>query len=125
MNKKIKFNKIWWHSIFEDQIIEKENDSLDDNEFFNKDNISLDKFLEIRTKANTNEGKFIEKEKIDEKKLFKYLSNQNNNSFKDANLLGLEGIVIEKQLTKKSVEEKGLDPKIIIKENIIYILMII
>ena len=48
-------------SLFDDQTIEKENDSLDYNECLNKDNIILDKFLEISTKANTNEGKLIEK----------------------------------------------------------------
>ena len=72
-------------SLYTFQTIEKENDSFDVNDFLDKDNISIDKLLEIRTKANTNEGKFYVRKKIDEKQLFKYLDVHKNISFKNNN----------------------------------------
>ena len=73
-------------SLYTFQTIEKENDSFDVNDFLDKDNISIDKLLEIRTKANTNEGKFYVRKKIDEKQLFKYLDVHKNISFKNNNV---------------------------------------
>ena len=98
-------------SLIDDQITEKENDSLDYNEYFNKDNISFDKFLDIKTKANTNERKPIERKKIDEKDLFKYIDNQNKTSFNKKKALGLERISIEKRFSKKKCGRKRIRPK--------------
>ena len=98
-------------SLFDDQTIEKENDSLDYNECLNKDNIILDKFLEISTKANTNEGKLIEKKKINQKELFKYLDEKYKISFNTIKTYGLIGISNEKIFIKKKCGRKRIRPK--------------
>ena len=78
-------------SLFSLQLNEKENDSLDNNEYLARDTISFDKFLEIKTKANSNDGKSFKRKKLDENLLFLYSGENNNNSLLNhSNYLKLE-----------------------------------
>ena len=78
-------------SLFSLQLNEKENDSLDNYEYLARDTISFDKFLEIKTKANSNDGKSFKRKKLDENLLFLYSGENNNNSLLNhSNYLKLE-----------------------------------
>ena len=63
--------------LYTPQFDEKENHSLDNNDLLERDTITFDKFLEIRTKANSNDGNFFKRKNLDEKSLF--LSSEQNN----------------------------------------------
>ena len=77
-------------SLFSRYLNEKENDSLDNNEYLERETISFDKFLEIRTKANSNDGNFFQKKKIDEKLLFLYTEEKKNSFVNNTNYYKIE-----------------------------------
>ena len=67
-------------TLFTPQFNEKENDSLDNNDLLERDTITFDKFLEIRTKANSNDGNFFKRKNLNEKSLLLSLE-QNNYTY--------------------------------------------
>ena len=99
-------------SLFSRHLNEKENDSLDNNECLERDTISFDKFLEIRTKANSNDGLFIQKKKIDEKLLFLYTEDKNNSYVNNNKYYKIENpFYKDNKSKKKKCGRKRIRPK--------------
>ena len=97
---------------------DKENDSLNDvNDYFDKENIVFDKFIEIKTKENTNEGKLLQRKNKDKKKLYIYLDKNKETSFNQIVHYKFEENPRKNSLTKKKCGRKRFRPNKYNKEH--------